>query len=1326
MGEIVIANEHGFRYSVLGVERRPQKEKMANGPLVRARRGKGMGVGTRSVSGRRRPLLRRKGAGSRPAAGVARETTAPTALAVAAARQRTTGVLPTSASVTAGRAGSGASRAGLSSTRASCMTGKSLDASFLGARRKVRVTIPIFGKYGGGSDPSSKASAKESKVSALTAVSDSASSEERNRSEHKAFLERELPEHPKLHRGTLKSNGLRYVVLPNKVPPQRFEAHLEMHVGSVDENERQQGLAHLVEHVTFLGSRKRESLLGTGTRSNAYTDFHHTVFHVHAPNVNSTNGKPMLPQVLNALREIAFEPDLLPSRLEKERRAVLAEMQMMNTIDYRVDVQLLTYLHEENALGCRFPIGLEDQIKQWTREDLVDFHDKWYFPANATLYVVGDFESTEEVEALIAETFGDLTPKMEESGSVPAARHVVRPPVKHTYGNLDARAKAYTLSQVDDLPPRASEDEGLTISSPETVKPSIFRHPLLHEFSINMFCKLPVMRVRNLSDLKRSFIGRIVLSVLKFRLNSHFASDEELKITSFDLDFSDSGREGCTVTTLTVTAEPKHWKEAVQLAVNEVRRMKEFGITKSEYKHYCEALLRDSRQLSEQAGTVPSIDNLDFVMESDALGHVVMDQKQSHEALESVVDTIDLEEVNAYARSILSYISNFGSESDLIKESERAASDADGAGAWFAEDMGPTRATSIVTCIPAYVDKDGESIAAGHGGGARGQNSMGQMDHEELEAILAQGGEIPGEELDAIDVPDNAEEFKLASVEIAQAISDVRRMPLEPVEDFEVPENLISNEIVEKMVSDLEPSFVPLENQKEVTSVPDPVTGIVQKKLSNGVAVNYCKTDNEPQAAMIRIVASGGRGMEKPEAASNGLGAVALGTRALSEVGAIGQWERQQVELFCVSNLIHFVLETTEEFVVLDFHFASTGGGIRAVMEMIHLLLQSPRWDEASLTRAKQAYRAHYASLGKSLERATLNNALTAMVGESCCFLDPVPEELDAVTLQGAAEVLMAQLVSQNLEVNVVGDFDEAELESTILKLLGTLPAKQVDWSKWVDHDINFVRGSLEQNNSKFLLADSDERACAYIIGPAPYRWQDVSKEDRPSSGLDFLTEGMREREKHPLFMSVSLSIMAEIINSRLFTTVRDSLGLTYDVSFELQLLDRMETSWYSVSVTSTPAKIDDALDASLHVLRELVSRRVSQQELDRARRTLLARHETDLKDNSYLIGLLTHLQCATVPRKDIRCLRELTSVYNAATVADIYEAYNRLGLSDSEIYTCTGVSGETLGGQESVTNEEAEKQKQLAEAIAAASKNGNLFEAIRIALENGGQSSSG
>lgn len=173
----------------------------------------------------------------------------------------------------------------------------------------------------------------------------------------------------------------------------------------MEEAEDEQGLAHVVEHVTFLGSKKREGLLGTGARSNAYTDFHHTVFHVHAPLHNVSTGQPMVPevgglsaasasvsihcaaagclmqrpyrlpadvskgsccspawlQVLDALSEIAFNPDMLVSRLDKERKAVLAEAQMMNTIEYRVDCQLLQYLHEENLLGYRFPIGKTDQ-----------------------------------------------------------------------------------------------------------------------------------------------------------------------------------------------------------------------------------------------------------------------------------------------------------------------------------------------------------------------------------------------------------------------------------------------------------------------------------------------------------------------------------------------------------------------------------------------------------------------------------------------------------------------------------------------------------------------------------------------------------------------------------------------------------------------------------------------------------------------------------------------------------------------------------------------------------------------------------------------------
>jgi predicted Zn-dependent peptidase len=55
--------------------------------------------------------------------------------------------------------------------------------------------------------------------------------------------------------------------------------------------------------------------------------------------------------------------------------------------------QLLQQLHSENKLGRRFPIGLEEQIKKWDVEAIKNFHERWYFPANATLYIVGDIDS---------------------------------------------------------------------------------------------------------------------------------------------------------------------------------------------------------------------------------------------------------------------------------------------------------------------------------------------------------------------------------------------------------------------------------------------------------------------------------------------------------------------------------------------------------------------------------------------------------------------------------------------------------------------------------------------------------------------------------------------------------------------------------------------------------------------------------------------------------------------------------------------------------------------------------------------------------------------
>lgn len=65
------------------------------------------------------------------------------------------------------------------------------------------------------------------------------------------------------------------------------------------------------------------------------------------------------------------------------------------------------------------------------------------------------------------------------------------------------------------------------------------------------------------------------------------------------------------------------------------------------------ALLKDSEQLAAMIDNVPSVDNLDFVMESDALGHTVMDQRQGHESLVAVAGTVTLEEVILVLESLV-------------------------------------------------------------------------------------------------------------------------------------------------------------------------------------------------------------------------------------------------------------------------------------------------------------------------------------------------------------------------------------------------------------------------------------------------------------------------------------------------------------------------------------------------------------------------------------------------------------------------------------------------------------------------------------------------
>ncbi|EFJ12171.1 hypothetical protein SELMODRAFT_446750 [Selaginella moellendorffii] len=1008
-------------------------------------------------------------------------------------------------------------------------------------------------------------------------------------------LKNMLPSHPKLHRGQL-DNGLRYVILPNKVPPNRFEAHMEMHVGSVDEEEHEQGIAHMIEHVTFLGSKKREKLLGTGARSNAYTDFHHTVFHVHSPVTAQGTNEPLLPLVLDALHEIAFKPKFLASRIEKERSAVLSELQMMNTIEYRVDCQ---------AQFGSTPAGLH--------------HANLASPL-ANILASASQQLPKLQKGLAGPTAVDPPPVSFLSAPTRKERHAIRPPVKHSWS----------------LPGISGENK----------VPYIFQHELLQNFSLNLFCKTPIQRVQTYSDIRDVLMRRIVLSTYQFRISTRYKSANPPFI-SIELDHSDSGREGCTVTTLAVTAEPKDWSGALKVAVQEISRLKEHGVTKGELARYLNALLKDSEHLAAMIDSVPSIDNLDFIMESDAVGHTVMDQQQGYEALLAVADSVTLEDVHATAKSMLQYVADFGDSNAPVP-------------------------AAIVACVPKSLHENGR-------------------------------GDI---------------EFKITPDEIVESIKSGLSEPLAPEAEFDVPDELVSAAELSTLKMQRKPCFVPVTDGGTLLKIVNEQTGIVMRRLSNGMRVNYKITQNEAKGGVMRLVVAGGRARETSDAS----GAVAVGVRTFSEGGVVGGYSREQVELFCVTKLINCVLEADEEFMCMDFHFTMRDGGMKAAFQLLHLVMERNVWLEDALDRAKQLYMSHFRAMPKSLERATAYKLMCAMFDGDERLLEPNPSAIEKLTLPVVREAVMKQLVTGNMELCIVGDFSEHDIETCILDYLGTVaPEKDVPARKEIEAKEKPVvinpSPKPEVCNQKLFLKDTDERACAYVAGPAPNRWGytvdgldlNVLVEPVPKNlteqqaralappGVEVIqkpgeTGSFWKRPRHPLYGSVAMTLLAEIINARLFTNVRDALGLTYDVSFEFRLFDRLKGGWFVISVTSTPTKIQRAVEASINVLKGLHSNQITQRELDRAKRILMMRHESDCKDNKYWLGLITHLQAPSVGRKNVSCIRDLAYLYELATIDDVYNAYKFLGLDEKSVYTCIGVAGTDTdggGGDSALTLEE-------------------------------------
>jgi zinc protease len=216
-----------------------------------------------------------------------------------------------------------------------------------------------------------------------------------------------LPTEDSFLRKTL-DNGLKVVLVEDHAAPV-VALNVWVRVGSADEHADEAGMAHVFEHMLFKGTERRavgeiaRTVEAAGGMINAFTSFDMTVYHITMASRDVATGIDVL---ADAVRFSTFDPD----ELAKETEVVVEEINRGEDSPGRVLSQAVFDLAFENH-PYRLPvIGTEDSVRSFSREQILEFHSRWYIPNNMTFVAVGDFDS-EAVLDQVRAAFGEAVPR---------------------------------------------------------------------------------------------------------------------------------------------------------------------------------------------------------------------------------------------------------------------------------------------------------------------------------------------------------------------------------------------------------------------------------------------------------------------------------------------------------------------------------------------------------------------------------------------------------------------------------------------------------------------------------------------------------------------------------------------------------------------------------------------------------------------------------------------------------------------------------------------------------------------------------------------------
>jgi len=220
-------------------------------------------------------------------------------------------------------------------------------------------------------------------------------------------LDQTLPIDQSIKKGVLP-NGMTYYIKSTDVVKDAASYYIIQNVGSVLENDDQQGLAHFLEHMAFNGTESfpGKGILNTlqkhgavfGKDINAYTSFDETVYNLN--NIPTKDG--LVDTCLTILKDWSNYLLLTDEEIDAERGVIKEEWRTRQNGQMRLFQTSLPITFNHSKYADRLPIGLMSVVEGFEYKALRDFYHDWYRTDLQAIAIIGDVDVAEIEQKIIA------------------------------------------------------------------------------------------------------------------------------------------------------------------------------------------------------------------------------------------------------------------------------------------------------------------------------------------------------------------------------------------------------------------------------------------------------------------------------------------------------------------------------------------------------------------------------------------------------------------------------------------------------------------------------------------------------------------------------------------------------------------------------------------------------------------------------------------------------------------------------------------------------------------------------------------------------------